>query len=306
MENSRHLISVVIPCYNQAQYLPEALSSVLSQTYPDWECIIINDGSLDDTEAVSKAWASKDERFKYLKKENGGLGSARNVGLKSARGKCIQFLDADDVIHPDKFALQIKTLENTGEDAISISSYFASTETNLNQPYTSWYLDPRFRTHNFLHEIITDWESRLSIPVHCFLFKSAIFKVHNILFNEHLPNHEDWECWMNIFRLNPEVKYIDAKLATYRIRTGSMVRDIRLMEKGFLQAIDIQKNKFDENSIEHDLLVKRYNRVKYGFSTRNPFLIYFGMLTKKPRRLVAPIYRHILRMIVNPQKLNSR
>ena len=293
------LVSVIIPCYNQAQYLPDALNSVLTQTYTHWECVIVNDGSSDNTEAAAQAWALKDTRFKYIKKENGGLGSARNAGLKSISGEYIQFLDADDVIHPDKFALQIKTLKDTEKNALSISSYFASTETNLDQPYPSWYLNSRFRTNNFLHELITKWESHLSIPVHCFLFKAALFKDNNVLFNEHLPNHEDWECWMNIFRLYPEVKYIDSSLAIYRIRKRSMVRDISLMEKGFLEAIDIQKNNFDENSIEYDLLMKKYNRVRYGISTRNHFLIYIGMLTKKPRRFIAPIYRRVLHVILN-------
>ncbi len=298
------LVSVIIPCYNQAQYLPDALNSVLAQTYSHWECVIVNDGSSDDTEVAAQVWVLKDTRFKYLKKENGGLGSARNAGLKFISGEYIQFLDADDVIHPDKFALQVKILENTGNNALSISSYFASTETNLSQPYPSWYLNSRFRTHNYLHELITDWESHLSIPVHCFLFKSALFKDNNILFNENLPNHEDWDCWINVFRLNPEVKYIDSSLAIYRIRKRSMVRDIMLMEKGYLQAIDIQKNKHDENSIEYDLLLRKYNRIKYGFGTRNPVLIYFGMLTKKPRRLVAPIYRYLLHIILNKKRQN--
>ena len=62
------LISVVVPCYNQAQYLDECLQSVLNQTYQDWECIIVNDGSSDNTEKIAKKWVSKDPRFKYLYK----------------------------------------------------------------------------------------------------------------------------------------------------------------------------------------------------------------------------------------------
>ncbi|WP_374360648.1 glycosyltransferase family 2 protein, partial [Cloacibacterium sp.] len=74
------LISVVVPCYNQAQYLDECLQSVLNQTYQDWECIIVNDGSPDHTEEIAKNWVEKDTRFIYLSKENGGLSSARNAG----------------------------------------------------------------------------------------------------------------------------------------------------------------------------------------------------------------------------------
>ena len=92
------LISVIVPCYNQAQYLDECLQSVLEQTYQNWECIIVNDGSPDNTEEVVKKWTEKDPRFKYLKKENGGLSSARNAGIKAAEGEWILPLDADDKI----------------------------------------------------------------------------------------------------------------------------------------------------------------------------------------------------------------
>ena len=92
------LISVIVPCYNQAQYLDECLQSVLNQIYTDWECIIVNDGSPDHTEEVAKKWLEKDSRFRYIYKETGGLSSARNAGIKIAKGEWIQFLDCDDFI----------------------------------------------------------------------------------------------------------------------------------------------------------------------------------------------------------------
>jgi glycosyltransferase involved in cell wall biosynthesis len=90
------LISVVIPCFNHAKYLPDALKSILDQTYQAWECFIVNDGSPDDTECIAKEWCLKDSRFKYLYKNNGGLSSARNFGIQNATGKYILTLDADD------------------------------------------------------------------------------------------------------------------------------------------------------------------------------------------------------------------
>lgn len=92
------LVSIIVPCYNQAEFLSDALQSVLNQTYKSWECIIINDGSVDKTELVAKEWLLKDKRYKYIKKENGGLSQARNVGIKSALGEYILLLDADDKI----------------------------------------------------------------------------------------------------------------------------------------------------------------------------------------------------------------
>ena len=71
MEKSQHLVSIIVTCYNQAHYLPDSLGSVLAQSYPYWECIIVDDGSPDNTEEVAQEWLAMDDRFRYVKKENG-------------------------------------------------------------------------------------------------------------------------------------------------------------------------------------------------------------------------------------------
>ena len=139
------LVSVIIPCYNQAQYLPDALGSVLAQTYPHWECIVVNDGSPDNTEEVAQQWCEKDNRFRYLHKQNGGLSSARNAGLDAAKGDYIQFLDADDAIHSEKLEIQTGTLQNSAENALSITNYMASTAHDLTQKHPSRFMSPKFR-----------------------------------------------------------------------------------------------------------------------------------------------------------------
>ncbi|NVN94417.1 MAG: glycosyltransferase family 2 protein [Bacteroidetes bacterium] len=267
-------VSVIIPCYNQAHFLPETLNSILNQKYSDWECIIVNDGSPDNTEEIALEWISKDKRFKYLKKENGGLSSARNIGLREAKGNFIQFLDSDDVIDSKKFEIQIKALQGTSENALSISDYFSSLENDLLSPHPKRYMSPCFSTNFFLNELISNWEIKLSIPPHCFLFKSDLFKKNNIFFNETLPNHEDWECWMNIFALKPEVKYINLKLVTYRIQSGGMCSNKALMKIGYLRAIEIQKSKFVRNSIEYLLLANRYNKILFGLKYNNLKIAY--------------------------------
>lgn len=92
------LISIIVPCYNQAQFLDECLQSVLDQIFQNWECIIVNDGSPDNTEEVAKKWAAKDSRFIYFKKVNGGLASARNFGIEKSKAEWILPLDSDDKI----------------------------------------------------------------------------------------------------------------------------------------------------------------------------------------------------------------
>lgn len=93
-------ISIIIPIYNAEKFLCQCLDSVLAQTYPDWECILVDDGSKDSSEDICDEYTQKDSRFKVYHKENGGVSSARNMGLDNADGKYICFIDSDDYIYP--------------------------------------------------------------------------------------------------------------------------------------------------------------------------------------------------------------
>ena len=90
------LVSVIVPCYNQGQFLEDAINSLLSQTHTNWECIIVNDGSNDDTDEVAKKCCSKDRRIKYFKNVNKGVSNARNFAVKKSLADYILSLDADD------------------------------------------------------------------------------------------------------------------------------------------------------------------------------------------------------------------
>ena len=131
------LVSIIVPCYKQAHYLREALQSVLEQSYSNWECIIVNDGSPDTTELVAKQWLEKDSRFHYLYKENGGLPSARNAGIKISTGEFILPLDADDILHPDYLKKTVPVL-NKNNDLGVVSCYryfFVKNKLNIIKEY---------------------------------------------------------------------------------------------------------------------------------------------------------------------------
>nr|WP_314835928.1 glycosyltransferase family 2 protein [uncultured Flavobacterium sp.] len=227
------LVSVIVPCYNQASYLGETLHSVFNQTYVDWECIIVNDGSTDHTEEIAVLWCEKDSRFRYLYKENGGLSSARNMGIAVSKGEYIQFLDSDDLIVPEKFQLQIKDLQ---ESQISVSDYFSFQDGNLDVPVVNRYLSPFLSEKEYKNEIILDWEYRKSIPCHSVLFKKELLTIHAIRFDESLPNHEDWVFWVMLFYFSDAITNNRQVLALYRIRANAMTFDYKLMRLGFLKA----------------------------------------------------------------------
>jgi glycosyltransferase involved in cell wall biosynthesis len=109
------MVSVIIPTYNRESFLSRAIQSVLSQTYSNWELLVVDDGSTDNTRKVVNEYIKKDNRIKYFYKENGGQGSARNLGIKHASGEYIAFLDSDDEWLPEKLELQIDLLEKNDD-----------------------------------------------------------------------------------------------------------------------------------------------------------------------------------------------
>lgn len=93
-------ISVIIPCYNHGKYLSAALDSLIAQTFTDWEAIIVNDGSTDETDAIATKYSEHDGRIRYFSQNNSGASVARNRGVSEAQGELISFLDADDWYEP--------------------------------------------------------------------------------------------------------------------------------------------------------------------------------------------------------------
>lgn len=215
------LVSIIVPCYNQAQFLPEALQSVLEQSYTNWECIIVNDGSPDDTERVAQEWLAKDSRFKYVYKENGGLSSARNAGLENAVGDYIQFLDCDDLIEREKLESSLHLLNSSDDENIKvvISNFrmFKITILDSTNPYCT--LDSS--KFNF-QSLLMDWDDTFTIPIHCGLFQVSLFDTFR--FPEHLKSKEDWVMWVSVFQHKCKALFIDKPYAFYRLNPKSMTQ----------------------------------------------------------------------------------
>ena len=125
------LVSVVIPTCNMAKWLPDALHSVLEQTYPNWECIIVDGGSTDETEAVVQSYSSRDKRIRFIQELDEGPAKARNLGIQSSQGDLIAFLDADDQWLPTKLMKQVKTLMDSPEAGLCCA-YHEEVDEHLN------------------------------------------------------------------------------------------------------------------------------------------------------------------------------
>jgi glycosyltransferase involved in cell wall biosynthesis len=193
-------ISVIVPCYNQSHFLGEALQSVLEQSYANWECIIVNDGSPDDTEIIAKQWLEKDRRFNYLYKENGGLSSARNEGIKTSKGTFILPLDADDKIHSTYLEKIIKAFSENPELELVTSriQFFGASDEELKLP-------------NYLYKKM--------LVQNCFVCSSAFKKASWERiggYDENMRSFEDWEFWIRILNEKSQVYKIPELMFIYR------------------------------------------------------------------------------------------
>jgi len=289
---NEQFVSVIVPVYNGAGLIPDTLESVRRQTHTWLECIIIDDGSTDNTAAVIRERIAGDNRFFYVYQPNKGLSAARNSGLERAQGEFIQFLDADDVLLPSKLAEQLKDMSEK-DATVSYTDYSTGSATDIYSP-ADFYKPAQFRSPDQLTELITRWESSLVIPPHSWLFHASFFREKRMRFDPALPNHEDFDCWVNIFRLSPAVAYLDKKLCIYRVSEGSMTRNMIRMGEGFLQVLDKQMHIEDQPGTLKKVIhrkrretLNRYNRfdrmsfVDKIFSFRHLFRYYSNRILKR-------------------------
>jgi glycosyltransferase involved in cell wall biosynthesis len=200
------LISIIIPCFNQAEYLEDALISVQNQTFKNWECIIINDGSPDNTEEIAKEWIENDKRFKYLFQENGGVSSARNLGISNAKGEFILPLDADDKISSEYIS---RTMEVYTQNPDSRLVYCQAKKMGENE--VNWNL-PSFKLSDLAKENI--------------IFVSGIFKRKDAMniggYDRNMVyGLEDWEFWISLLKSGGVVHKLDHTGFYYRVKKKS-------------------------------------------------------------------------------------
>ena len=208
------LVSIIVPCYNQSHFLNESLQSVLDQTYVDWECIIVNDGSLDNTESIAKQWCEKDNRFSYLYKENGGLSSARNAGITKSDGEYILPLDADDYIQKDYLSKLVPKLYQDDSLAI-VSCYSEFFKKSLNN--IIFELKPEGTTYHYLLYV--------NQLIATSLFRKICWEEVGGYDETMKKGFEDWEFWIAITKRGWKYKVIEEFLFYYRKSKKSMLVD---------------------------------------------------------------------------------
>ncbi|RYY08258.1 MAG: glycosyltransferase family 2 protein [Sphingobacteriaceae bacterium] len=267
--SNQALVTIITPCYNYGKFLAEALDSLLLQTYQTWECIIINDGSKDNTEEIGLKYAKLDSRIKYHYQNNTGLAGARNNALRIAKGKYIQLLDADDLIQSDKLRLQVELIESNPSIDLIYSSMKLFKSNAKARVYENFYL-PNNITPSGKDEIIINalLEDTFFLPG-CVFFKKELYeKTGN--FNESLYGLEDWNYWSRAALLGFEF-YSDQRDNTKllcRDHDANMSKVYEKMLKSRVQArthiiqvtenLNLQKKLTVSNSFINSILKKHH------------------------------------------------
>ena len=266
MNPERPKVSVIIPCYNQAEYLTEAVASVSAQTMPDWECIVVNDGSPDNTREITQSLAKRDSRIRYVEQENGGTSAAKNAGLDVMVGQYVQFLDADDRIHPRKLELQLASMPATGEMAVSYTDFeFEARDPSIEIP--NQLLNPIIDLQNPLLDIARRWGRELGVPIHSFLLDARFFTDHGIRFDPGICYHEDYDCWLSVFALHPRLARVPDKLAVYRLHAGTATTNRDRMLHGRVQVLIKHRRLLRSDAEVRRALDRKYREVReYAYS----------------------------------------
>ncbi|MEG8945549.1 glycosyltransferase [Rosettibacter firmus] len=184
--------SVIVPTFNQAEYLGEALDSLLNQTFTNWEAIIVNDGSTDNTKDVIDKYLSMDKRFKAFHKENGGVASALNLGIKNARGEWICWLSSDDLFEPKKLEIHFNAIKQNPAIKFFHSHWYLLEDKTKQKIAPGLWLNIPPKEYQVLHFFWANYVHGNSVAIH----KSVFDNVG--LFDENLRQGQDFDMWLRI------------------------------------------------------------------------------------------------------------
>lgn len=223
------LVSIIIPIYNRAHLIGETLDSVLEQTYTNWECIIVDDGSTDDTEGVVMDYVKKDARFQFHKRpekyKSGGNG-ARNYGFDLSKGEYINWFDSDDLMLPDAIQSKIDAFEE-GIDFVVGNSLNFDEEGAISRPYELDYAIP-ITAENFINQSI-GWITNDVLVRR---------EVVQIRFNEQLKSGQEYNFFSRLLFITNRGKYLKKDVSRRRIHKGSIQVKLSSSRQKTLQLLE--------------------------------------------------------------------
>jgi glycosyltransferase involved in cell wall biosynthesis len=205
-DKNKPLVSVIVPCYNQAKYLAEALDSVLAQSYANWECVIIDDGSTDNSKEIAERYCAKDKRFKYIHQPNKGVSSARNNAIKASSGLYILPLDGDDKIAPHYLEQAINVFQKSPDVKLVYGKARLFGKGN-----GDWNIPP----YSFKEMMIENL-------IYCSaVYRREDFNKTNGYSEEMKAGFEDWDFWLTFLDEEDKVFCLPEVQFYYRVNASS-------------------------------------------------------------------------------------
>jgi glycosyltransferase involved in cell wall biosynthesis len=277
-KNLSPIVSVIVPCYNNGNYLAEALESVLTQTYATWECIILDDGSTDNSARVAQAYTEKDKRFSYIYQINKGVSAARNAAIKTSSGKYILPLDADDKLSPEYVTEAVKVLEKNND----IKLVYCKAEL-FGKKKGSWNI-PAYSYKQLLIENL--------------IFCSAVFRKNDFEktrgYNEKMAlGFEDWEFWLTFLSDTDKVFQLPGVHFYYRINKTSRNTELDIEKQKQLRAIIYSEHRdtYDKYFRMPDIIFDNYtlNNTLSGIQKSKEYLI--GRIILAPIRFLMKLFK---------------
>ena len=262
------LVSIIIPTYNRSKYLRETLLSVIGQSFNNWECIVVDDGSQDETTVLMASVMSSETRIKYYKRpidKQKGANSCRNYGFNLSQGEFIQYLDDDDLLETNKLAIQLTSLENTNNDALATCrwSYFKNKPGDISEQdqvvYNSYenielFIDALALSGGFLppHSYLIprnlinragEWNECLMINQDGEFMSRIFTKIKRVIFSENTSVFYRKEISLRISKLDSDLKIQHAILSwdlieiAFKLKFGKETRLVAISRKYLAERI---------------------------------------------------------------------
>jgi glycosyltransferase involved in cell wall biosynthesis len=232
------LVSIIIPVFNRASLLPETLDSIVSQTYLNWECIIVDDGSTDSSLNVALGYAKKDNRFKvysrpwYKKK---GANCCRNYGFKLSKGEFIQWFDSDDLMMKQHLFRKVESLSLTKSDLVICKAFYFYKGSESNKLFSNNLFNSNSKNLAFDYFANNCWFGTPQA-----MLKKNILLEHSYIFNNRLTRNQETELFVRILLKNVKLELLDLVLVSIRMHDLSISGKYSLLSTPMKMIEDIE------------------------------------------------------------------
>lgn len=270
------LVSVVMPTHNRENLLPRAINSVLKQTYKNWELIIVDDASKDNTSQVVSDFIIRDSRVKYYKLEtNQGACVARNKGIEESGGKYITFLDSDDEYLPEKIELQVNCLNTSSVNNLGVVSC-GRIDVRNGKEYNQWI--PSLQG-NILRDLLL--KNKIGAGTPFLMVKKSVLKDYNVLFDPEMPAGQDWDFLIRVCQ-HTNFDVVKKPLVRVHHHSGERVYNSERAVNAFRKQYDKYKDLLSRESEVHDTFVLKMavQCFIYGYQKRAQDLLSHEILNR--------------------------